>query len=134
MNRQLAGKRILIVDEDEAALEALCDVLEQRGARVFLAVTGQGAVQKAPEQRLDLVVCNYDMPFLNGLEILRALRDCPATAHVRFLLYTDMAHPGLEADALLLQADAFLQEVSDLQEIVAAVPTLLARRLPAPGA
>lgn len=70
----LAGISILVVDDTEAARDALRFLLEALGARVGTAADGREALDVLATREFDVVLCDLSMPRLDGYEFLSALR------------------------------------------------------------
>lgn len=68
------GKRVLVVDDDENCRRMLCLLLIQAGYSVFEACDGLEAMNEMKQRRFDVVVTDYHMPRLNGLELLMLAR------------------------------------------------------------
>lgn len=66
--------KILIVDDNEAATEALSQLLGMRGHTTAVVYTGAGAVQKALEFAPDVIFLDIGLPDMNGYEVAEALR------------------------------------------------------------
>jgi two-component system alkaline phosphatase synthesis response regulator PhoP len=80
--------RVLVVD-DEPAIRELCRVnLELDGHEVLEAGTGEEALEIAARERLDLVFLDVMLPGIDGWEVLRRLKDDPATAPIAVVLLT----------------------------------------------
>lgn len=65
------GKRVLVVDEMETMRRLLAEVLEQQGFTVVRASDGMQALCEMQRRHVDMVVTDYHMPRLNGLDLLR---------------------------------------------------------------
>ncbi|HEY8554806.1 MAG TPA: diguanylate cyclase [Burkholderiales bacterium] len=99
---QAAGKaklRILVVDDDKSVLMMLEKVLTNAGYRVFTAANGREALHTAMECRPQLIVADWLMPEMDGLEFCRALRNTKIGRGVYMVLLT-----GVEDDARLVEA------------------------------
>ena len=72
--RQLAGVRVLAVDDQEDALALLRDALESAGADVMTAVDGQQAIALIERERPDVLVSDIGMPGMDGFELIRRVR------------------------------------------------------------
>jgi signal transduction histidine kinase/CheY-like chemotaxis protein len=68
------ARAILVVDDNEAAAQSLAKLLELRGHTVTIAYTGLDAVDKARQQRPDIVVLDIGLPDIDGYEVARTLR------------------------------------------------------------
>lgn len=80
--------RVLVVDDEEHLAEAVARVLERRGSEVHQVHDGPAAVEAAHRLLPDLLVLDYELPEMDGLEVLAALRADPETAGIPILLCT----------------------------------------------
>ncbi len=76
--------KILVVDDNPTILKLICQSLEKCG-EVVTAADGADAVQKAAEIQPDLIISDYSMPQMNGLELFEKLRGQDATAQIPFV-------------------------------------------------
>lgn len=79
-------RRILIADDDLALLNALEVKLRRAGYLITRAFDGEEAWTAARTVTFDLILSDYQMPKLNGLELFRQLREAPAYQSTPFLL------------------------------------------------
>src|SRR5665213_3046277 len=119
--------RILVVDDNPAALYATGRVLRSAGYEVVQASTGTAALALAPGAAM--VVLDINLPDIDGFEVCRRLRADPATRHVpvlhlsaTFIQHADFAI-GLEAGA-----DSYLTRPVEPLVLIASVRTLLFAR------
>lgn len=75
MHTPLEGSSILIADDEPSIRDLLRDVLEPFGVQIYLAGTGQEALAMIEKHRLDLAILDINMPELDGLSLLRHLRE-----------------------------------------------------------
>lgn len=96
--------RVLVVDDEEHLAEAVARVLERRGSDVHQVHDGVAAVDAARRLRPDLMVLDYELPEMDGLEVIEALRADPDTAGIPILLCTS----SKVSVADMRRADGFL--------------------------
>ena len=65
---------VLVVDDDADTLQSLLDTLEPQGLRLLSASDGARALATAQAERPDLILLDWSMPEMSGLEVCRALR------------------------------------------------------------
>jgi CheY-like chemotaxis protein len=120
--------RILIVDDNSLGLAARRSVLEELGHKVFTATAPQDALDLCVEQRFDLVVTDYKMPKMNGVEFISRLRKQQPTLGVILISgFTDTL--GLNESNT--GADVIIQKSShEVSHLIRAVNRLL-RKPPA---
>jgi CheY-like chemotaxis protein len=108
--------RVLLVDDDHHIRIMLKAFLESREYGVELAVNGQDALTKLGEADYDIVVVDYNMPEVDGLEVLRHTRQSRPSLPV--VLMTGGGRSAITARAIVeLGAQACLLKPFDLQEL-----------------
>ena len=110
------GRRVLVVDDSLTTRTILLDVLRRNGYSVDQAVDGRDAQAKLGEKPFDLIVCDLEMPNLNGLGFLEWLRseESPYPS-LPFVLFTSRDDYDSFQKARLLGADRCLGK-GDFQE------------------
>jgi len=81
-------KKILVVDDSAVMRELISAALQTGGYRVLLANHGLAALQLAQEEDVDLVLTDWNMPTMDGLQLIRALRQLPAYSATPILVLT----------------------------------------------
>ena len=71
----MAAPRILVAEDDPITTRFLCSLLESEGYEVLVAEDGDHALALAIEHVPDLILCDLIMPYRDGFEVLRALRE-----------------------------------------------------------
>jgi two-component system chemotaxis response regulator CheY len=116
---------ILVVDDDEVARELLYLHLSGAGYRVHLAEDAIVAGHVLLDQRVDLLLTDIEMPFMDGLDLVRAIRNDPAVSTMPVVFVT--AHPAHEDQARELNA-AYLRKPVQAAMLLG----LVARKLKSP--
>ena len=83
----MAG-RILVVDDEAHILHVLSLKLRNAGYEVFTAVDGEDGYELAAQHLPDLVITDFQMPYMTGLELCRALANNAPTIHIPVLILT----------------------------------------------
>jgi CheY-like chemotaxis protein len=83
----MAG-RILVVDDEAHILHVLSLKLRNAGYEVVTAVDGEDGYEIAGQELPDLVITDFQMPYMTGLELCRALAANRPTAHIPVLILT----------------------------------------------
>ncbi len=101
-------KTILVAD-DEASIRILIrTTLESPECRLLEAATGAAALSMAGRLHPDLIILDWMMPGISGLDVLRALRADPRTAAIPVIMVTAMGQEQHRAAGLALGAQAYL--------------------------
>ena len=118
--------RILLVDDNSLGLAARRSVLEELGHRVLTAGTAADALELCGKHNFDIVVTDYKMPKMNGVELIVRLRkQHPATAVVLISGFTDT----LGLDEASTGADIVLQKSNnEVPQLIRAVNRLLRKQ------
>lgn len=95
---------VLVVDDDESTCDALQRLLTRMGYTTTCAMDGRQALDVAETIRPDVIVLDWMMPGMDGLEVLRRLRASQATKDVPVLLYSAVDNPDLVGEAARLGA------------------------------
>ncbi|MGD0640973.1 MAG: response regulator [Roseiarcus sp.] len=93
----LADKlRVMVVDDTSVSRALIVDALDQMGVRgVVIAKDGMQALNTLKVQPVHLVISDMNMPGLDGLSLLKGLRQNPSTARIGFILVTGSADKTL---------------------------------------
>ena len=92
--------RILVVDDEPDAVELLQEFLEAKGYEVLTATSGEEALRTVREERPHLILLDVRMPGMNGLEVLRHVRQIDQEAGVIMVTAVSEEETGREALAL----------------------------------
>jgi len=116
MTGKTTGATILVVDDEPNLRRVLTAVLERDGHTVIVADSGRDAVRKAKaETRLDLLVTDYLMPDLNGLEVLESIRR--QHSGLRALLISGHGTVRSAVEAIKLGAFDYLTKPFDVEQV-----------------
>lgn len=120
----MTGMRILVVDDEESILNTVRAYLEQDGFVVETAVDGLTALKIARAFHPDLVVLDIMLPGMDGLEVLRRLRQ---DTEVYVLMLTAKADEMDKIVGLTVGADDYMTKPFSPRELVARVKAILRR-------
>jgi DNA-binding response OmpR family regulator len=116
-------KKVLIVDDNLRVRELLYNTLTKQGYKVITATEGKQALELFGIQKPDLILLDFKMPDLNGVEVLTKIKSLDNK--VKIIMLTGYESEGLEKQARLLGASGFLPKSSGMEVIVKAVNEIL---------
>ncbi len=122
--------KILIVEDEAPLAEMLRYNLEAEGFRVAQAETGEEAELLVREERPDLIVLDWMLPDVSGIELCRRLRTRPDTRSIPILMLTARGEEGDRIRGLSTGADDYVVKPFSLPELMARVKAILRRAAP----
>jgi DNA-binding response OmpR family regulator len=125
MNDHARGS-VLVVDDEPTIAEVVARYLEHAGYRTRVAMDGVGAIEAAAAQRPDLVVLDLMLPGLDGLEVMRRLRERDRE-RIAVILLTAKGEESDRVIGLRLGADDYVVKPFSPAELVARVDAVLRR-------
>ena len=88
------ASRILIIEDNAANLELMSYLIKARGYAVITAGDGSEGLDQAGAHEPDLIICDIQMPVLDGFEVARRLKQDPALARIPLVAVTAFAMVG----------------------------------------
>lgn len=100
--------KILVVDDLSDMRTLLGLTLKRSKWQVIEAVNGEDAITIAHQEMPDVILMDYDMPKMNGLEACKILTQDPTTAHIPIIVYTGYGASHVRDQVLAAGATSFL--------------------------
>ncbi|HEX7054605.1 MAG TPA: ATP-binding protein, partial [Burkholderiales bacterium] len=123
---ELAGKRVLVVDDDIRNVFALTSALEARGLNVMHAESGKEAIELLKGgERVDLVLMDIMMPGLDGLDTIRIIRQLEGHAGLPIVAVTAKAMIGDREKCLEAGADDYVAKPVNIDVLTGTLTRLL---------
>ena len=122
----LTAGKILVVDDDPGMLDTLMDVLSATGYETSVAASGNAALEMAQAGRFDLVLMDIQMPGLNGVQVLHALRVLDPTIVV--IMMTAYTGDELVAESQRTTGFSVLSKPLDLDQVLPLVKSIVSSR------
>ncbi|MEB3829911.1 sensor histidine kinase [Phormidium sp. CCY1219] len=113
--------KILVIDDDITVQIVLQDLLETEGHEVAIAADGQEGLQQAKLMRPDLIICDWMMPAVDGLEVCKQVKADPNLTTTFFILLTAREQVTDRVKGLDTGADDFVSKPIDSDELLARV-------------
>ncbi len=125
--------RILIVEDDPSLVELLRYNLETEGFDVSIARDGEGGMEAIDTQDPDLVVLDWMLPNMSGIEICRQMRQKPATRQTPVIMLTAKGEESDRIRGLETGADDYMVKPFSPAELTARIKAVLRRSAPGDG-
>jgi two-component system phosphate regulon response regulator PhoB len=124
-------KPIVLIVEDEAPIVTLLRYnLEREGYSVIEANDGEEAMLVAAERRPDLILLDWMLPLLSGIEVCRRMRRAPDLRNIPIIMLTARGEEGDRVRGLNSGADDYITKPFSPAELVARVRAVLRRVQP----
>lgn len=125
---------LVLVVEDEAALATMLRYnLERQGFRVEEAADGQEALLRIAETRPDLVLLDWMLPSMSGIEVCRQIRRRPETRDLPVIMVTARTEDQDAVRGLNTGADDYIPKPFSMDALLARMRALLRRTSPVPA-
>jgi putative two-component system response regulator len=111
--------QVLIVDDSKLALMALKGLLTNEGYEVITAMNGREALDILKDNPIRMVISDWEMPVMTGIEFCRAIRGEAFTGYVYFLLLTSHGTVEEMVEGLQAGADDFIAKPYKAEEVLA---------------
>jgi len=123
----MSGGYILVVDDEPAICDMIRTSLELAGFRVKLSANGHLAHQMIVNERPDLVIADWMMPMMSGIELTRRLKRDELTADIPVIMLTARADEDDRISGLDSGADDYILKPFSTRELVARIRAVLRR-------
>ncbi|WP_424768512.1 response regulator [Paenibacillus sp. sgz302251] len=103
-------KRILVADDEDILRLLIVDTLEDMGYEIHEAADGKEAYSVFETGNFDLLIADYMMPEMTGIELIKEVREHPLKGTVKIIMLTAKSQQEDEAAAMAAGADYFIMK------------------------
>ncbi|MCL2635770.1 MAG: response regulator [Betaproteobacteria bacterium] len=115
------AKNVLAVDDSASIRQMLSFTLKSVGYDVVEAIDGLDGLEKARAHAVDLVLTDQNMPRMDGLALIRALREMPQYASTPILMLTTESSEAMKSQGRAAGATGWLVKPFDPQKLIEVV-------------
>jgi len=119
--------KILIVDDEKDIADLVAYNLEKEGFDTIKAYDGGDVLKTVKTQKPDLIVLDLMLPRMNGLDLCKAIRANPETAHLPIIMLTAKADEVDKIIGLEIGADDYMTKPFSVKELMARVRSIFRR-------
>jgi CheY-like chemotaxis protein len=128
------GKKILLADDSITIQKVIELTFSDEDFEVVTVGNGRLAMERLPDARPDLVLCDIIMPEKDGYEVCDFIKKTPSLAHIPVLLLTGAFEPFDQERAARVGCDGYLAKPFEPQTLIAKVKDLLSKAASKPAA
>ena len=121
----MAKKIVIIVEDDIYIHDLLLDVFKFEGYITFGAKNGAEALRISKEAEPDIVVLDYQLPDMNGVEVCMSMKSDPITSKTKILMISGMSQSDDIREAYEAKVDAYMTKPFGIKQLVGKVEELL---------
>lgn len=123
----MACKKILVADDNRDIVDMCRLILKKEKFQVIVAYDGDEALEKAFQEKPDLILLDVMMPKMDGFKVCESLRGDPRTKDTPIVMLTMKDQPDDKARGLGLGADEYLTKPLELDKLLEMVKERLSR-------
>jgi CheY-like chemotaxis protein len=116
---------ILLIEDNQNLREDLLELLQLEDYQAIAAANGLIGLQMLQEFSPNLIVCDVDMPIMNGFELLQLVKADPRLALIPFLILTANRDKQTKENLRDLGADALLSKPIAIEDLLSAIAYFL---------
>ena len=116
--------KILITEDDATIREGICAYLSEFNYETIEACDGREALSKFESNKIDLVILDIQIPFINGLDVLRKIRE---TSNLPVLILTAFSDEEFKITAFSNLADGYIEKPFSLPVLKARIDALITK-------
>lgn len=124
------NKLILVVEDEGSIREMLKFALERADFRAALAASAQDARMRIADERPDLILMDWMMPGVSGIELSRELKGAPTTRDIPIIMVTARAEEEDKVRGLNIGCDDYVSKPFSFPELIARIQAVLRRSMP----
>lgn len=118
-------KQVLTVDDSASVRQMVCFTLRNAGYGLAEAVDGRDGTEKARGQKFDLIITDLNMPNVDGIEMITAIRKLPGYAFTPILMLTTESQPEKKDAGRKAGATGWIVKPFQAEQLVAVVQKLV---------
>jgi len=123
------GARILVIEDNPDNLELVCYLLRAFGHMPLAAASGRSGIDAAVREKPDLILCDLQLPDIDGYEVARQLRADPSLNGIRLVAVTAFAMPADRERVLASGFDGYIPKPIAPEQFVPQIETFLPAKL-----
>ena len=122
------NEKVLLVEDNVVNMKLLQATLEPHGYTLVTATDGKEALEIAIKERPDLIIMDIQLPTMNGIEVVKRLRQMPEFSRIPIIALTAYAMKGDEERLIEAGCDVYLPKPVNTRELPRVITEMLQNR------
>ena len=118
-------KTALVIEDNSDNMELITFILEKNGYKVIKAETGQQGFDVALERRPDFIILDIQLPDMDGLEVLRKIRNSEIDSGMPVIAMTSYAMVGDREKMMAAGCDGYIEKPIDPEKVVSQIRRII---------
>jgi len=123
MKNKRQQTKVMIVDDDPVVRILISEYLGSHGYKVLIAEGGQECLDNLKKDLPDIIVLDLLMPDMNGMQVLKSIRENPRTAGMHVVMLSANSEILSIAAGQDFQADSYIQKPFELSKVIQTIET-----------
>ncbi len=119
-------QKILIVDDDKDMCNIISTILKQEGYKIFKTYDGKQAIKEISVKNYNLVILDYRLPNMDGIEVLQKIRNMGMPINV--IMISAYGNDSIKLKAKELGVDQFLDKPFNLSKLFKVVKNTISKK------
>lgn len=119
------SSRILLIEDTEDLGEMIRDILSKEGYEVIWAKDGRSGIEFYKHTNPDLIITDLVMPYMDGLEVIRCVREAERAAKIPIIILSAKATPEDQAIGIATGANLYLKKPCSGSLLLSSIQSLL---------
>ena len=122
------GKTIMVIDDAPSVRMSVAFALQEEGYDIIEAEHGEDALDKLAKKKVDMIICDVNMPVMDGITFLRTIKNDKAYASFKFtpiIMLTTEAGQKMKEDGKKAGAKAWLVKPFKPEKLISSVKKLV---------
>lgn len=117
--------KILVVDDDKTTRKMVSLILKSKGYEVVTAENGMEALQKLGLEKINLILTDMNMPYMDGIEFTKQVRANPEFAHIPIVMLTTEADEEEKNRAYQAGVDDYIVKPATAEQIIESMKKII---------
>jgi len=118
-------KRALVIEDNENNMKLICFILEKNGYGVICAESGRKGIELALKERPDFILLDIKLPDMDGLEVLKRIRESEINSEIPIIAITSYAMAGDRERMIEAGCNGYIEKPIDPEKVIQQIKEII---------